>query len=69
MTDSRPGHWRMFHDVAQRLRVGEDVADQAVALAVGHGGFQLAAPAALAATKGAGIVWRSSMPLGMSMSV
>ena len=34
MTDGRPGHWRMIHDVAQRLRVGEDVADQAVPFAV-----------------------------------
>lgn len=37
MTDSRPGQWRMLHDIAQRLRVGEDVADCAAAFAVEKG--------------------------------
>lgn len=37
MTDSRPGQWRMVHAVAQRLGVGQDVADRAVALAVKKG--------------------------------
>lgn len=37
MTDSRPGQWRMLYDVAQRIGIGEDVADRAVALAVEKG--------------------------------
>lgn len=37
MTDSRPGQWRMLHDVAQRIGVGEDVADRAAAFAVEKG--------------------------------
>jgi hypothetical protein len=37
MTDSRPGQWRMPHEVAQRVGVGEDVADRAVAIAVEKG--------------------------------
>jgi len=37
MTDGRPGQWRMLHDVAGRLRVGENVADNAAAFAVEKG--------------------------------
>ncbi len=37
MTDRRPGQWRMLHDVAERLRVGKDIADRAAAFAVEKG--------------------------------
>ncbi len=37
MTGRRPGQWRMLHDVAQHVGVGEDVADRAVAFAVEKG--------------------------------